>query len=53
MNAGDVSTIAFIAGGALLAGGMALYFTSPGRGNVAIVPSVNANAASVGVAGSF
>lgn len=28
-NAGTVSTIAFIAGGALLAGGAALYFTAP------------------------
>ncbi|HEX4447575.1 MAG TPA: hypothetical protein VH044_12590 [Polyangiaceae bacterium] len=47
-----VSTIAFIAGGALLAGGVALYFTAP-HASVAIAPTVGMGSAGLGVSGSW
>jgi hypothetical protein len=54
ISAGNVSTVAFIVGGALLAGGAVLYFTAPSsRGSVALVPSVGTREASVGLHGSF
>jgi hypothetical protein len=39
MRAGTVSTIAFIAGAALVAGGVALYFSAPTGRSVAITPT--------------
>lgn len=53
MTSGNVSTIAFIAGGVLVAGGLAVYFSAPSGGTVAIVPSATANGASIGLSGSF
>ncbi len=47
-----VSTVAFIAGGALLVGGAVLYFTTP-SGNVIVSPSVTAQGVGLGVHGSF
>ena len=47
-----VSTIAFIAGGALLGGGALLYFTAP-RTGVTLAPTVGMGSAGVGVNGSF
>jgi hypothetical protein len=47
-----VSTIAFIAGGALLGGGTLLYFTAP-RTGVTVSPTVGMRSAGVGVNGSF
>jgi hypothetical protein len=47
-----VSTIAFIAGGALLGGGALLYFTAPKAG-VTVSPTVGVRSAGVGVNGSF
>jgi hypothetical protein len=47
-----VSTVAFIAGGALLAGGVLLYFTAP-RAGVTVSPTVGMGSAGVGVSGSF
>jgi len=49
---GNVSTVAFVVGGALLAGGVALYFTAP-KGNVALAPSVGPSQASLGLYGRF
>ncbi|MBL8610305.1 MAG: hypothetical protein JNL38_23415 [Myxococcales bacterium] len=49
---GNVSTVAFIAGGVLLAGGVALYFTAP-KGNVAVTPAIGPGAASLGVSARF
>ena len=47
-----VSTVAFIAGGALLAGGVVLYFTAP-RAGVTVSPTVGMGSAGLGVSGSF
>jgi hypothetical protein len=47
-----VSTIAFIAGGALLGGGALLYFTAP-RSGVTVSPTVGMGSAGVRVGGSF
>jgi hypothetical protein len=47
-----VSTVAFIAGGALVAGGAVLYFSAP-RGAVTVSPTVGLRSAGVGVSGSF
>lgn len=53
---GNISTIAFIAGGALLAGGAALYFTAPKpstKTRTAVAPYLGLSAAGLGVGGSF
>jgi hypothetical protein len=47
-----VSTIAFIAGGALLGGGALLYFTAP-RAGVTVTPTVGTRSAGVGVGGTW
>ncbi len=46
-----VSTVGFIAGGALAAAGIVLYFTAPH--GVAVTPSVGMNSAGVGLSGSW
>lgn len=48
-----VSTIGFIAGGVLLAGGALLYFTAPSAGAVGIAPSVGSNAAGLTLGGPW
>lgn len=54
LAAGNVSTVAFIAGGALLAGGVALYFTAPSGSSVAIGPGrVGPREASVALTARF
>lgn len=53
---GNISTITFIAGGALLVGGAALYFTAPEpstKTGAAIAPYLGPHAAGLGVGGSF
>ncbi|HSO38350.1 MAG TPA: hypothetical protein VLT33_37735, partial [Labilithrix sp.] len=50
---GNVSTVAFIVGGALVAGGVALYFTAPKASAVALAPSVGPGEASLGLSGRF
>jgi hypothetical protein len=52
-TAGNVSTVAFIAGGALVAGGVALYFTAPRGSTVAIVPTAAPRAASLSLTARF
>jgi hypothetical protein len=56
-NSGTVSTIAFIAGGALLAGGAALFFTAPKgppkSGTGTRLPNVDVGLGSVMVRGTF
>ena len=52
IQTGNVSTIGFIAGGVLLAGGVALYFTAP-KGSVSISPAVGSREASIGLHGRF
>ncbi len=47
-----VSTVAFIAGGALLGGGALLYFTAP-RAGVTVSPTVGTASAGVRVGGTF
>jgi hypothetical protein len=47
-----VSTVAFIAGGALVAGGVVLYFSAP-RGAVTVSPTVGIGSAGVDIDGSF
>jgi hypothetical protein len=49
---GDVSTLAFIAGGVLTAAGVVLYLETP-TGPVSISPAVSAREAGVGLAGRF
>jgi hypothetical protein len=46
-TAGNVSTVAFIAGGVFLAGGVALYFTAPSGSSVSVSPTVGTRGASV------
>lgn len=46
-----ISTVGFIAGGALLAGGAVLYFTAPKAGAVEIAPSVGSKDAGLTVRG--
>ena len=48
-----VSTIGFIAGGLLLAGGAVLYFTAPTAGSVGLAPTVGTNGAGLSVAGAW
>ncbi len=52
-TSGNVSTIAFIAGGALLAGGAVLYLTAPSGSTVALTPSVTPQGASFGLLTAF
>jgi hypothetical protein len=52
-SAGNVSTVAFIAGGALIAGGLALYFTAPTGRPVAVTPSATVGGAWLGLSTSF
>jgi hypothetical protein len=47
------STVAFIAGGALLAGGGLLYFTAPKAGRVGIAPAVGSRGAGLAVLGAW
>ena len=47
-----VSTVAFIAGGALIAGGVILYLTAP-RATVAVAPSVGLGSAGLNLRGSW
>lgn len=49
---GNVSTVGFIAGGVLLAGGAVLFFTAP-KGAVALTPAVGPGAASLGLSTRF
>jgi hypothetical protein len=46
-----VSTVAFIAGGALLAGGGLLYFTAPKAGSVRVAPTVGSKGAGLSLLG--
>lgn len=48
-----VSTIGFVAGGVLLAGGAVLYFTAPTGGAVGIAPAIGANAAGLTLGGPW
>jgi hypothetical protein len=48
-----VSTVGFIAGAALLAGGAVLYFTAPRGGTVAIAPTVGTTGGGLSVAGAW
>jgi hypothetical protein len=54
-SAGNVSTVAFVAGGLFLTGGLVLYLTAPsGRStSLAVAPSVSAGGASCGLTGRF
>lgn len=52
-SAGNVSTIAFVAGGLLLTGGLVLYFTAPSGSSIGIAPSVSTQSASLGLSGRF
>lgn len=52
-SAGNASTVAFIAGGLLLTGGLVLYFTAPSGKRVALSPSVSRHGASFGLSGRF
>lgn len=52
-SAGNVSTVAFIAGGALIATGVVVYFTAPRGSSVALTPSVTPNSASIGLHTTF
>jgi len=46
-----VSTVGFIAGGVLLAGGAVLYFTSPSGSSVAVAPDVGTSGAGLSLRG--
>jgi hypothetical protein len=48
-----ISTVSFIAGAALVAGGAALYLTAPDRGAVAVAPSVGGSTAGLTVNASW
>lgn len=52
-SAGNASTVAFVAGGLLLTGGLVLYFTAPSGNGVAVAPQVGAHGASFGMTGRF
>ena len=52
-GAGSVSTVAFVAGGLLLTGGLVLYFTAPSGSSIGLAPSVSTQSASLGVTGRF
>ncbi len=51
--AGNVSTIAFIAGGVFVIGGAVLYFTAPNGTTVGVTGAPNRNGATFGVTGRF
>jgi hypothetical protein len=56
VSAATVSTVAFIAGGVLVAAGAVLWFTAPKarpQMGLRITPSVGANGAGLTLAGSF
>ncbi len=54
ITAGNVSTVMFVVGGVLVAGGVALYFTAPsGSSSVAIAPRVGPGEAGVGLHATF
>jgi hypothetical protein len=58
VTAGTVSTVAFIAGGALLTGGLVLYFTAPKggapkTGALGVTPSIGPTGGSLQVLGRF
>jgi hypothetical protein len=48
-----VSTIGFVAGGVLLAGGAVLYFTAPKAGAIEIAPAVGSNGAGLTLRGPW
>lgn len=48
-----VATVGFIAGGVLLAGGAAIYFTAPKAGEVAIAPSLGDRGAGLTMRGAW
>jgi hypothetical protein len=48
-----VSTVAFIGGGALLAGGAALYLTAPKSGDVSVSPTVGSGGAGLALHGRW
>lgn len=52
-TAGNVSTIAFIAGGVFLAGGLTLYVTAPSGSGLALVPSMSPRGASLDFSARF
>lgn len=52
-SAGNVSTVGFIAGAALLAGGAVLYFTAPSGTSLAVHPSAGPQGAGAAVRLSF
>ncbi len=51
ITAGNVSTVAFIAGGVLLAGGLALWFTAPS--GVAVTPTAGPHGGGVALSARF
>lgn len=54
LEAGNISTIAFIAGGALIAGGAILYFTAPDAATpVALVPAFGPRGGSLSLTARF
>lgn len=54
VDAGNISTIAFIAGAALAAGGAVLYFTAPDAATpVAVAPTFGPNAAALSLTAKF
>ena len=57
LSAANASTIAFVAGGALVATGLVLWLTAPGRAaeghGVALVPTAGPQGAGVSVSGSW
>ena len=48
-----VATVGFIAGGVLVAGGTALYFTAPRAGEVAVAPSLGDRTAGLTMRGAW
>lgn len=52
-SAGNASTVAFVAGGLLLTGGLVLYFTAPKHRAIAVGPSMSPHGASFGASGRF
>ena len=53
-DSGTISTVFFIAGGALVVGGVALWATAPDHGShVAIVPSASPDGAGLAMLGRF
>jgi len=48
-----VSTVGFIAGGVLLAGGAVLYFTAPNGDSVAVAPAIGSDGAGLALRGRW